>query len=98
MPTAKPVCSFCGKQQDPVALLSPPASHVGPRLMICDDCFSLCRQLIQQPSPPVHAAQRPDLAQLKPRDIHAILNEYVIVQDNVAQGSDYVTINGHYRT
>jgi ATP-dependent Clp protease ATP-binding subunit ClpX len=95
MPTAKSTCSFCGKQQDPVALLNPPASHVGPRLMICDDCFSLCRQLIQQPSSAAYAAPRPDLGQLKPRDIHAILNQYVIGQEQ-AKKILSVAVHNHY--
>ena len=95
MPTVKTTCSFCGKQQDPVALLSPPASHVGPRLMICDDCFSLCRQLIQQPSPTAHPAPRPDLGHLKPRDIHAILNQYVIGQERAKKVLS-VAVHNHY--
>jgi len=95
MPTSSATCSFCGKQQNPLALLNPPASHVGPRLMICDDCFSLCQQLIHQPAKASPAAPRAVIAQLKPRDIHAILNQYVIGQERAKKVLS-VAVHNHY--
>ena len=95
MSTASATCSFCGKQQNALALLNPPAAHVGPRLMICDDCFALCRQLIRQPVKASPAPSRADIAELKPRDIHAILNQYVIGQERAKKVLS-VAVHNHY--
>jgi len=35
------ICSFCGKTQDDVKQLI-----VGPQVVICNECISLCNQII----------------------------------------------------
>jgi len=37
------VCSFCGKSQDEVKKLI-----AGPSVYICDECVSLCNEIIQE--------------------------------------------------
>jgi len=97
MPPIKkqPLCSFCGKPQQPLALLHPAGGVPGggPRILICEDCFSLCRQLIQQPVP--KRKPKPELIDLKPRDIHTILNEYVIGQEQAKKVLS-VAVHNHY--
>jgi len=97
MPPAnkQPLCAFCGKPQQPLALLHPAGGSPrgGPRLLICEDCFSLCRQLIQKPAPA--APSKPAITGLKPRDIHAILDEYVIGQEQAKKVLS-VAVHNHY--
>ncbi|RMF88140.1 MAG: ATP-dependent Clp protease ATP-binding subunit ClpX [Nitrospirae bacterium] len=91
-----PVCAFCGKPQEPLALLNPPVGVAGaPRLLICEDCFTLCRQLVQQPPAAAAPPAQPDVRRLKPRDIHAVLDEYVIGQEQAKKVLS-VAVHNHY--
>src|SRR5437868_9955193 len=78
-------CSFCGKSQHEVKKLI-----AGPSVYICNECIELCNEIVVQDTGENLAASdgKPAAAQatLKkslptPREIHAILNEYVIGQE-----------------
>ena len=83
------LCSFCGKSQRQVKKLI-----AGPGVYICDECIDLCNEIIDEElTTPVAL----DLESLpKPRDIYAILNDYVVGQDE-AKRSLSVAVYNHYK-
>ena len=94
-------CSFCGKPQDMVARLI-----AGNGAYICDSCVELCMNIIDQSGDyersPRHASAAPDYAEedfaslLKPKEIKAILDEYVIGQEE-AKVTLSVAVYNHYK-
>jgi ATP-dependent Clp protease ATP-binding subunit ClpX len=83
------LCSFCGKSQRQVKKLI-----AGPGVYICDECIDLCNEIIDEE---LTAPAALDLEQLpKPRDIYAILNDYVVGQDE-AKRSLAVAVYNHYK-
>jgi ATP-dependent Clp protease ATP-binding subunit ClpX len=83
------LCSFCGKSQRQVKKLI-----AGPGVYICDECIDLCNEIIDEE---LTAPATLDLEQLpKPRDIYAILNDYVVGQDE-AKRSLAVAVYNHYK-
>src|SRR5215217_5214721 len=69
------LCSFCGKSQRQVKKLI-----AGPGVYICDECIDLCNEIIDEEltAPPTF-----DIENLpKPREIYAVLDEYVVGQDD----------------
>ena len=68
------LCSFCGKSQRQVKKLI-----AGPGVYICDECIDLCNEIIdEEPTAPAQL----DLDNLpRPRDIYAVLNDYVVSQE-----------------
>ncbi|MBQ8539159.1 MAG: ATP-dependent Clp protease ATP-binding subunit ClpX, partial [Ruminococcus sp.] len=82
MSTKKPEgnvrCSFCGKTQDMVGRLI-----AGDGVYICDQCVDLCMTILEDNDFDNHSnsdkKQAPVL--LKPQEIKAVLDEYVIGQD-----------------
>ena len=91
--TASRRCSFCGRSEDQVGLLIP--SPLG--TYICDDCVFACEQLIDD----YHSSGSEDglteLAELpKPKEIKAVLDEYVIGQDE-AKIALSVAVYNHYK-
>ncbi len=83
------LCSFCGKSQRQVKKLI-----AGPGVYICDECIDLCNEIIDEElSAPVIL----DLNNLpKPREIHAVLSEYVIGQEE-AKRTLSVAVYNHYK-
>jgi ATP-dependent Clp protease ATP-binding subunit ClpX len=69
------VCSFCGKSQDEVKKLI-----AGPSVYICDECIELCNEIIEEEYQKEEAATR--LSIPKPREIKAIIDDYVIEQES----------------
>lgn len=77
-------CAFCGRPRDEVRKLV-----AGPGVFICDRCIAVCRQLMLDerrsvPAPPGAGAEHgaaPPGARLRPRDIAARLDEWVVAQD-----------------
>ena len=68
-------CSFCGKSRDEVNKLI-----AGQGVYICDECVHICDEILAES---VGQMNR-DFSQakiLKPADIKAVLDEYVIGQD-----------------
>ena len=94
-------CSFCGKQQDMVVRMIQ-----GNGAYICDRCVNLCMNILEQsgeierentkrnslsPKDPDASAEL-----LKPKEIKAILDEYVIGQDH-AKVTLSVAVYNHYK-
>ncbi|MFH1058847.1 MAG: ATP-dependent Clp protease ATP-binding subunit ClpX [Pseudomonadota bacterium] len=83
------VCSFCGKSQDEVKKLI-----AGPSVYICDECIELCNEIIEEEYQKEEAASR--VAIPKPREIKAIIDEYVIEQER-AKKIMAVAVHNHYK-
>ena len=84
-------CSFCGKSQHEVRKLI-----AGPSVFICDECIDLCNDIIRDEttSEPGAAGAKSDLP--TPREIGAILDQYVIGQDK-AKRILSVAVYNHYK-
>ncbi len=88
----KLLCSFCGKAQDEVYKLV-----AGPGVYICDECVDLCNEIIGDDWDQTEEASENPLTSLpKPRDIKAILDQYVIGQDH-AKKILAVAVYNHYK-
>jgi ATP-dependent Clp protease ATP-binding subunit ClpX len=84
------LCSFCGKSQRQVKKLI-----AGPGVYICDECIDLCNEIIDEELTPAAAAV--ELENLpKPREIHDVLQEYVVGQD-AAKRALSVAVYNHYK-
>ena len=83
-------CSFCGKSQHEVRKLI-----AGPSVFICDECVELCNDIIREEiqEKPV-AGGGSSLP--TPHDINAILDEYVIGQEQ-AKKILSVAVYNHYK-
>jgi ATP-dependent Clp protease ATP-binding subunit ClpX len=83
-------CSFCGKSQHEVRKLI-----AGPSVFICDECVELCNDIIREEiqEKPV-AGSGSSLP--TPHDINAILDEYVIGQEQ-AKKILSVAVYNHYK-
>lgn len=81
-------CSFCGKNQREVKKLI-----AGPNVYICDECIQLCGEIIDDESNRV--MEHPEKL-LTPREIKAMLDEYVIEQ-NHAKKILAVAVRNHYK-
>jgi ATP-dependent Clp protease ATP-binding subunit ClpX len=83
------LCSFCGKSQRQVKKLI-----AGPGVYICDECIDLCNEIIDEE---LAAPVALDLESLpKPRDIYAILNDYVVGQEEAKRALS-VAVYNHYK-
>ncbi|MGL6014626.1 MAG: ATP-dependent Clp protease ATP-binding subunit ClpX [Selenomonadaceae bacterium] len=82
-------CSFCGKSQDQVRKLV-----AGPGVYICDECIELCNEIIEEEFSDDIEVELKDVP--KPKDIKAILDQYVIGQDE-AKKSLSVAVYNHYK-
>lgn len=82
-------CSFCGKLQDQVKKLV-----AGPGVYICDECIELCNEIIEEE---LNEDIGLDLGEIpKPKEIKAILDQYVIGQES-AKISLAVAVYNHYK-
>ena len=80
-------CSFCGKKQTEVAKLI-----AGPAVYICDECIRLCSEIIDE-----ETEKSADIEQNStPKEIKAILDDYVIEQDR-AKKILAVAVYNHYK-
>ncbi len=82
-------CSFCGKTQDQVRKLV-----AGPGVYICDECIELCNEIIEEEFSEDVEVELKDVP--KPKDICAILDQYVIGQSE-AKKSLAVAVYNHYK-
>ena len=83
-------CSFCGKSQREVKKLI-----AGPNVYICDECISLCNEIIAE------EMQKDDAAQISegvpsPQEIKRVLDDYVIGQDRAKKVLS-VAVHNHYK-
>lgn len=82
-------CSFCGKLQDQVKKLV-----AGPGVYICDECIELCNEIIEEELNEETGFELGDIP--KPKEIKAILDQYVIGQED-AKKSLSVAVYNHYK-
>ncbi len=83
------LCSFCGKSQRQVKKLI-----AGPGVYICDECIDLCNEIIDEE---LSGPATFDLENLpKPKEIHSVLQEYVVGQDP-AKRTLSVAVYNHYK-
>jgi ATP-dependent Clp protease ATP-binding subunit ClpX len=83
-------CSFCGKTQEQVKRLV-----AGPGVYICDECIELCSEIIEEEFEEAKAdTELNDIP--KPKEIKAILDQYVIGQE-AAKKSLAVAVYNHYK-
>ena len=83
-------CSFCGKAQEQVKRLV-----AGPGVYICDECITLCNEIIGEESEEYSAL--PELGEVpKPKEIYDILSQYVIGQEK-AKKILSVAVYNHYK-
>ena len=85
-------CSFCGKQEREVhRMIQGPGG-----VRICDECVNLCRDILQdgysmQSEAPASTQELPT-----PRQIHDVLDQYIIGQD-AAKIALSVSVYNHYK-
>ena len=81
-------CSFCGKNQKEVQKLI-----AGPAVYICDECIQLCSEIIEE-------EKEKDIDGMEqfifPKEIKAMLDDYVIEQDP-AKKILAVAVYNHYK-
>jgi len=82
-------CSFCGKGQNEVRKLI-----AGPSVFICEECVDLCNNIIDEELNEVSSSE--GLSLYKPREINAMLDDYVIDQ-NDAKKVLSVAVYNHYK-
>ncbi len=87
-------CSFCGKTQDNVKKIIE-----GPGVYICDECIGICKNIIDEDEYEEEEAKYTlgeDEELPNPEQIKAILDEYVIGQEN-AKKTLSVAVYNHYK-
>ena len=82
-------CSFCGKPQEQVRKLV-----AGPGVYICDECIDLCSEIVEEELGIEEEVEFKEVP--KPKEILAILDEYVIGQER-AKKSLAVAVYNHYK-
>ena len=84
-------CSFCGKPQEAVRKII-----AGPGVFICDECVSLCTDIIEE-EVYEEGKDLEELAQIpSPDEIKKVLDEYVIGQEE-AKKTLSVAVYNHYK-
>jgi len=81
-------CSFCGKNQNEVAKLI-----AGPAVYICDECIKICSEIIAEDNETGNETAK---GALSPKQIKAVLDDYVIEQD-YAKKILSVAVYNHYK-
>ena len=82
-------CSFCGKSKDSVKKFIS-----GPSVYICNECISLCNEILAEEEEREQSEQA--LPSPTPQEIKAILDEYVIGQEE-AKRALAVAVYNHYK-
>ncbi len=82
-------CSFCDKTQDQVRRII-----AGNGVYICDECVALCQEIIADELGPAPSQDMQELP--KPVEIKAVLDEYVIGQED-AKRALAVAVYNHYK-
>ena len=87
-------CSFCGKTQDQVKKLIAGSNNV----FICDECIDLCAEILEEEfdEQDDDGLDFGSINLLKPKEIKAFLDEYVIGQD-AAKKVLAVSVYNHYK-
>ena len=91
-------CSFCGRTQDQVRKMIAGAGNNN--VYICDECIELCSEILEEELEGQDEGESPALADirlLKPKEIKAFLDEYVIGQDDAKKVLS-VAVYNHYKS
>ena len=92
----EPHCSFCGKSQHEVNKLISGPNHI----FICDECVEICAEIIEDEAEEdnLEALEKEDkeINLLKPQEIKAFLDEYVIGQEEAKKVLS-VAVYNHYK-
>jgi ATP-dependent Clp protease ATP-binding subunit ClpX len=83
-------CSFCGRPEEAVEKLI-----AGPNAYICERCVDLCSGILEK-RPKAPPSQKHELKILKPREIKAKFDEYIIGQES-AKRIISVAVYNHYK-
>ncbi len=85
-------CSFCRKTEDQVKKLiaGPDGAY------ICDECVGICAEIMEEEFGGYDQELGSEINLLKPEEIHAILDDYVIGQDE-AEKVLSVAVYNHYK-
>ncbi len=89
-----PRCSFCGKSEKEVERLLYSNSA-----FICDECVSICYHMLNDEDPFAehsHRHEGKDMIVLKPAEIKAVFDEYVVGQEE-AKRKLAVSVYNHYK-
>ncbi|MCI0435832.1 MAG: ATP-dependent Clp protease ATP-binding subunit ClpX [Gemmatimonadetes bacterium] len=90
MPSEKHLrCSFCGKSKESVKKFIS-----GPSVYICNECVSLCNEILAEEEEREAAEAVPRIP--TPREIKAVLDDYVIGQEE-AKKALAVAVYNHYK-
>ena len=87
-------CSFCNKSEDQVRKLI-----AGPEgVFICDECIGICAEIMEEELAPYGQPEAfdSDINLLKPEEIHKILDDYVIGQEEAKKALS-VAVYNHYK-
>lgn len=87
-------CSFCNKSEDQVRKLI-----AGPDgVFICDECIGICAEIMEEELSGYGREETydTDINLLKPEEIHRILDDYVIGQDDAKKALS-VAVYNHYK-
>ena len=89
-------CSFCGRTQDQVRKMI--AGTGDSNVYICDECIELCSEILEEEleGDAEEASVLNDIHLLKPKEIRAFLDEYVIGQE-AAKKVLSVAVYNHYK-
>lgn len=82
-------CSFCGKNQTEVNKLI-----AGPAVYICNECISLCNEIIEEEIKDEGDGQTEE--SMIPKEIKSFLDDYIIEQD-AAKKTLSVAVYNHYK-
>lgn len=83
-------CSFCARSQREVKKLV-----AGPSVYICEECLSLCNEIISSDEEEI-VVDNKSSELLKPKEIKAILDSYVVGQDR-AKKILSVAVHNHFK-
>ncbi|MEG2420479.1 MAG: ClpX C4-type zinc finger protein, partial [Oscillospiraceae bacterium] len=89
----KPIrCSFCGKHQEQVVRVV-----AGPGVYICNECINLCNKIMSD-APELEEQSGIDIPDVipTPREIHDVLDQYIIGQDDTKVALS-VAVYNHYK-
>ena len=85
-------CSFCGKTEEQVKKLI-----AGPNgAFICDECVEICAEIIDENNVEYEEEKDTEINLLKPQEIKAFLDEYVIGQEEAKKVLS-VAVYNHYK-
>jgi len=82
-------CSFCGKSKESVKKFIS-----GPNVYICNECISLCNEILAEEEE--REAQEQTVPSPTPQEIKAVLDQYVIGQED-AKKTLAVSVYNHYK-